>query len=263
MVEVPNVTRDDKPKKIMTSGTMLRSIKQLYGDTLSALDGEIGHVKDFYFDDQTWAVRYMIVDTGSWLTDRVVLISPHALTNFYRDGASRSVNLTREQIKNSPSIDSHKPVSRQYEERYYRYYEWPPYWDGGLMWGTGGYPTALPPYPAPLPPTATSAEVASGDDPHLRSTRALVGYHVQCSDGEAGHITDFIVHEKSWAICHLIVETGHWYAAKEIAIAPQHIERISYEDSRVSLNVTREAILDAPEYDVPPWAYSDAQSIAD
>ena len=98
---------------------------------------------------------------------------------------------------------------------------------------------------------------------HLRSTQALVGYHIQSSDGEVGHVIDFIVHEKSWAICHLIVETGHWYSGKEIAIAPKHIQSISYEESKVFLNVTKEAILDAPEYEVPPWAYSDAQSIAD
>ena len=248
---------------LMQTSTMLRSLKQLYGDTLCASDGEIGHVKDFYFDDRTWAIRYMIVDTGSWLTGRSVLISPHALTNFYQDGASRLVNLTREQIRNSPGIDSYKPVSRQYEEEYYRYYQWPPYWDGGMMWGMGGYPTALPPYPDPVPLPARKAGTATDNDPHLRSAQALVGYHLQSSDGEIGHVIDFIVHEKSWAICHLIVETGHWYSGKEIAIAPKHVESISYADSKVFLNVTKEAILAAPEYEVPPWAFSDAQSIAD
>ena len=242
---------------------MLRSIKQLYGDTLCASDGEIGHVRDFYFDDQSWAVRYVVVDTGSWLTGRSVLISPHAFANFYQDGASRLVNLTREQIKNSPSIDSHKPVSRQYEEEYYRYYQWPPYWDGGMMWGMGGYPVSLPPYPDPVSPPERKVGAANGNDPHLRSTQALTGYHIQSSDGEVGHVVDFIVHEKSWAICHLIVETGHWYSGKEIAIAPKHIERISCEDSKVFLNVTKEAIMDAPQYEVPPWAFSDVQNLAD
>jgi uncharacterized protein YrrD len=242
---------------------MLRSIKQLYGDTLSASDGHIGHVKDFLFDDQNWAVRYMVVDTGSWLTDRRVLISPHALTNFYQDGANRRVNLKCEQIANSPGLDSHKPVSRQFEEEYYHYYQWPPYWDGGMIWGMGGYPMVLPPYPAPLTQPVRKVGAANGDDPHLRSTQAVVGYEIQTSDGEIGHVIDFIVHEKSWAICHLVVETGRWYSGKEIAIAPKHIERISYEEAKVFLNVTKEAILDAPEYAVPPWAYSDAPSIAD
>ena len=114
---------------------MLRSVKQLYGDKLGALDGEIGHVKDFYFDDQSWAVRYLVADTGSWLSGRKVLISPHALGSFEQAGKVLRVNLTRKQIENSPPIESHKPVSRQYEEDYYRYYGWPYYWQGDGLWG--------------------------------------------------------------------------------------------------------------------------------
>ena len=98
---------------------MLRSIKKLYGEELKATDGEIGHIKDFYFDDQNWAVRYVVVDTGLWLSRRLVLISPHVFTNFDLNGVRRGVNLTRKQIENSPDFDSHKPVSRQYEEEYY------------------------------------------------------------------------------------------------------------------------------------------------
>jgi hypothetical protein len=124
---------------------MLRSINQLYGDELRATDGEIGHIKDFYFDDQNWAVRYVVVDTGSWLSGRLVLISPHVFTNFDLDGVCRGVNLTRKQIENSPDFDSEKPVSRQYEDEYYRYYGWPTYWQGGGLWGIGTYPIVAPP----------------------------------------------------------------------------------------------------------------------
>ena len=106
-------------------GFMLRSIKQLYGDKLGASDGEIGHVKDFYFDDQNWAIRYLVADTGSWLPGRQVLISPHSLGRLDQAEKILRVNLTRKQIEDSPSIESHKPVSRQYEEEYYRYYGWP------------------------------------------------------------------------------------------------------------------------------------------
>src|SRR5450759_639501 len=101
---------------------MLQSIKQLYGDKLGASDGEIGHVKDFYFDDQNWAIRYLVVDTGNWLMSRQVLLSPHSLGHLEQAGKVLRVNLTRKQIEGSPSIDLHKPVSRQYEEEYYQYY---------------------------------------------------------------------------------------------------------------------------------------------
>ncbi|MEP6673163.1 MAG: PRC-barrel domain-containing protein, partial [Chthoniobacter sp.] len=118
---------------------MLRSLKHLYGKLLGASDGEVGSVKDFYFDDQRWAVRYVVADTGSWLPGRLVLISPHAFGNFCQQGGdSLLVSLTRKQIEESPAIEAHKPVSRQYEEEYYRYYGWPTYWGGGAMWGMGG-----------------------------------------------------------------------------------------------------------------------------
>ena len=125
---------------------MLRSVKKLYGDKLGASDGEIGHVKDFYFDDQNWVVRYLVVDTGSWLSGRKVLISPHAFGRLHQAGKLLQVNLTRKQIEDSPSIESHKPVSRQYEEEYHRYYGWPYYWQGEGLWGMSGFPILeLPP----------------------------------------------------------------------------------------------------------------------
>src|ERR1700735_4453737 len=141
---------------------MMRTIRQLYGKTLAASDGDIGHIQDFYFNDQQWAIRYVIVDTGSWLPGRQVLLSPHAFRSVHQKEDALQVILTRQQIENSPAIAAHKPVSRQFEEEYYRYYGWPSYWDGGGMWGSGGFPVSPTPYL--LPPTATAAP-GGGDDP--------------------------------------------------------------------------------------------------
>ncbi|MBC8040397.1 MAG: PRC-barrel domain containing protein, partial [Opitutaceae bacterium] len=116
---------------------MLQNIKTLHGKKLAASDGDIGHVADFYFDDTSWAIRYLVANTANWLTGRLVLISPHALGLPDADSATIPVHLTRAQIENSPSIDTDKPVSRQYELDYYRYYGWPVYWDGGGSWGMG------------------------------------------------------------------------------------------------------------------------------
>ena len=231
---------------------MLRSIKQLYGEKLRASDGEIGHVKDFYFDDQKWVVRYAVVDTGSWLLDRLVLISPHAFGNLDQNRGFLLVNLTRQQIENSPPIESHKPVSRQYEEEYYRYYGWPSYWMGEGIWGMNAFPMVRPPpYPLPSEVAEESDSARNANDPHLRSTHAVTGYHLQTSEETIGHVTDFMMDDKSWAICHLVVETGTWFSGKEIVISPSHIDRISYEDSKVFVNLTKEAILQAPEFHVP------------
>jgi len=242
---------------------MLRSIKQLYGDELRATDGEIGHIKDFYFDDQNWAVRYVVVDTGSWLSGRLVLISPHAFTNFDVDGVCRGVNLTRKQIESSPDFDSEKPVSRQYEDEYYRYYGWPTYWQGGGLWGIGAFPIIAPPLDErPDVPAREPISSPEGGDARLRSTQALNGYHIQTDEGAIGHVIDFIVDHESWAICHLVVETGHWYSGKEIVISPKQIVRISYDESKVFVSVTKETILKAPEYHVFPWAFKDTALVA-
>jgi uncharacterized protein YrrD len=239
---------------------MLRSIKHLYGDELRATDGVIGHIKDFYFDDQNWAVRYVVVDTGTWLLGRLVLISPHAFTNFDLDGVRRGVNLTRKQIENSPNFDSKKPVSRQYEDEYYSYYGWSNYWQGGGLWGIGAFPLVAPPLKER--PNASASEGPSSrdhGDTHLRSTQDLNGYHIQTEEGAIGHVIDFIVEHETWAICHLVVETGHWFSGKEIVISPKQVVRISYDKSEVLVSVTKEAILKAPEYHVSPWAFTDKE----
>ena len=108
----------------------LQGTKELYGDKLAALDGDIGRVKDFYFDDENWVIRYLVADTGSWLTGRLVLLSPHAFGKLDQHEKTLHVKLRRQQIQDSPSIDLHKPVSRQYETEYYGYYGWPTYWEG-------------------------------------------------------------------------------------------------------------------------------------
>ncbi len=221
----------------------LRRIKQLYGDRLSASDGEVGHVKDFYFDDQNWVVRYLVVDTGSWLSGRKVLISPHAFGSLHQAGKLLQVNLTLKQIEDSPSIESHKPVSRQYEEEYFRYYGWPYYWQGDGLWGMSGFPILeLPAKPLPSEPANTSGRSPESTDAHLRSTQAVNGYRIQASDGTIGHVCDFMMDDQSWAISQLVIKTGHRLSGKEVQIPTSQVDRISYEKSTVSVKLTSEAV---------------------
>jgi len=236
---------------------MLRSLNKFYGDRLGASDGEIGRVKDFYFDDQQWALRYVVADTGAWLPGRLVLISPHAFGNFYEDGHSLLVKLTRQQIEDSPPIEEHEPVSRQYEKEYHRYYGWPAYWDGVEMSEAAEFPGTVPEPESNLMPTA------SVNDPHLRSTKAMTGYHIQTHDGAIGHVIDFMIDDESWLICRLVVETGHWFAGKEIALLPTQVERISYEESKIFVNVTKDSLLKASEYRMPPAIYHDSHNFDD
>ena len=232
---------------------MLQSIKQLFGDKLGASDGEIGHVKDVYFDDQHWAIRYLVADTGSWLTGRQVLISPHAFSSLYQPGKLLLVNLTRTQIENSPSIESHKPVSRQYEEEYYRYYGWPYYWDGAGVWGMSGFPIVeLPARPLPHAPAAASGPQPKRADAHLRSAQAMNGYQIKATDGMIGYICDFMMDARSWVIRQLVIKSGHRFSGKEVQISTSTVDRISYEESTVFVKLTREAVEHSPQHHLAP-----------
>jgi len=222
---------------------MLRSVKQLYGDKLGASDGEIGHVKDFYFDDHDWAVRYLVADTGSWLPGRQVLISPYSLGRLDQAEKVLRVNLTRSQIENSPSIESHKPVSRQYEEEYYRYYGWPYYWQGDALWGMSGFPILeLPGKPLPSEQATVSGAHPEPTEAHLLSAQAVNGYHIKASDGMIGHVCDFMMDAQSWAIRLLVIKTGHRLSGKEVQISTSRVDRISYDESTVFVSLTREAV---------------------
>jgi sporulation protein YlmC with PRC-barrel domain len=232
---------------------MSRSIKQLYGKKLEASDGEIGHVKSFYFDDQSWAVRYVVAETGTWLTSRQVLLSPHVLGNAYLAGKVLAVNLTRKQIEDSPSLEWHKPVSRQYEEEYYRHYGWPNYWQGDGLWGMSGFPIlSVLPKTLPREETAASNPKHERNDAHLRSTQAVKGYHIQDNDGIIGHVCDFMIDDRNWAIGQLVVKTGHRFSGNEVQIPTSKIERISYEESTVFVNLTRKTIEQGPALPLAP-----------
>jgi uncharacterized protein YrrD len=231
---MPFTERSQPERRII----MLHSIQQRYGEKLRATDGEIGRVRDFYFDDRIWVVRYLVADTGRWLTGRQVLISPHALGHLYPKGKVLLVNLTRKQIEKSPSIDEHKPVSRQHEEEFHRYYGYPYYAESWPLWGLAGYPVVVP----PPPPTAASQRRV---DSRLRSARIVQGYNVEASDGNIGQIADFLIDGRTWVVREIVVEAGHWYSGKEICIPTEKISRISYYESTVYVDSSKAAIMEA------------------
>lgn len=233
---------------------MLQSIKQLIGNKLGATDGDIGHVKDFYFNDHNWTVRYVVADAGNWLVGRQVLLSPHAFGSVYPAGKAMLVKLTRKQIEDSPAIETHKPVSRQFEEDYYRHYGWPYYWEGDGLWGgMRGFPVLdLPPKFAPEQPPAATGPKVDRADAHLRSTQAVNGYHIQATDGIIGHICDYLIDDKSWAIKQLIIKTGNRFTGKEVQVSVSHVTQISYDESKVYVNLTTDAVEKSPVVHLAP-----------
>jgi hypothetical protein len=241
---------------------MLRTNKELTNYVIGASDGDVGHVKDFFFDDEDWVIRYLVVETGSWLNSRKVLISPYAIGDADWTARRLPVRINKEQVKNSPNIDTAKPVSRQHEIQYANYYDYPHYWEGSGYWGDGLYfPTMMSPdYLGQGPLDAVQQEVAEvyaraertrheGDDPHLRSCQAVVGYHLQASDGDIGHVSAMLVDEESWAIRYLVIDTGNWWVGHEVLVPPQWITAIDWYESQVSVKLTRASIRGAPLFD--------------
>jgi len=231
---------------VATCDSHLQSTKELCGNKLAALDGDIGHIRDFYFDDEIWVIRYLVADTGSWLMGRLVLLSPHAFGTLDQHEKTLHVKLRKMQIQDSPSIELHKPVSRQFETEYYGYYGWPTYWEGDAMWGLGGYPAALPPSKEEV---EVRRQYRHREDKHLRSSQAVTGYHIEATDGTIGHVSGFLVDDRSWEIRELVVEAGHWYAGKRILIAASKVKRISYEDSKVFVDLSKADIQQTPAHE--------------
>jgi hypothetical protein len=240
---------------------MLRSIKDLEGYAVGATDGTIGHVKDFYFDDRAWVVRYLVVDTGAWLSSRKVLISPIAIGRPDWKERLLHVWMTKEQVRNSPDIETDKPVSRQHEMEYSGYYGYPYYWGGTGYWGGDMYPNLMMPgYGGYGSPAAIRSEEQSAygraeaersrtDDPHLRSCRVVMEYHLHATDGDIGHVEGMLVDDATWAVRYLVVNTSNWWQGHKVLIAPQWIDDVSWFDSKVSVKLTRQLIKDAPAYD--------------
>ncbi len=230
---------------------MLRNVTDLRGYAIRATDGVIGRVDDVYFDDEDWAIRYLIVDAGGWLSGRRVLISPIAVGHPDWLGQLLPVSLTKAQIKGSPDIDTQKPVSRQDEADYFRYYAYPYYWGSGGLWGMGAYPGSLTTedrVEAAMKAHTPSAAHSSAAS-HLRSCNAVMGLHLHAADGEIGHVEDFLVDERTWAIRYLVVDTSNWWGGHRVLIAPRWITAISWGDRMISVDVTREAVKSAPAYD--------------
>ena len=228
---------------------MLTNTSHWKGFTIRATDGELGTVNGFYFDDETWAIRYLTVETGGWLGGRPVLISPISVVHTDWQEKRLDVALTKKQVENSPDIDTHQPVSRQHEAAYMSYYGYSSYWGGPYLWGPAFYPAGL------AIPTLASSQAIADDireesaDSHLRSAEAVAGYHVEASNGELGHVAGFVVDDEAWAIRYIEVATRNWWPGKKVLVSPEWIERVSWPDSKVYTGLSRETMKDAPEYD--------------
>lgn len=236
---------------------MLRDMKEMQGYTIQATDGEIGKVQTFYFDDRSGTVRYLVADTGGWLSEQLVLIAPAALGQPNWSQKKFPVNLTKVQIENSPPVGTDQPISRQMETHLRDYYGWDPYWQMTLAnnpWQSMGAP--VPSREAQLGQQARRQEGAGaptqtleGQDAHLRSSEEVIGYHIQAQDGEIGHVETFLVDDATWRIRYLVVDTHNWLPGKKVLVAPEWIEDIDWAERKVFVDLTRQQIKSGPTYE--------------
>jgi len=227
---------------------MLRSVSNLEGYAIKARDGELGTVSEFYLDDHTWSIRYLVVETGSWLFQRKVLIPHAALGKTDWESKTFIVDLTMAQVKESPDWESKQTVSRQHEIELLQHYALSEYWREGFYAGPiglGPFTTIFDPKTVEEVANATHAQIV---DSHLRSTKNIKGYHIHAIDGEIGHLQDFVVDDENWKMAFLIVDTQNWLSGKKVLIAPQWIKCIDWEEALVHLNLSKASIKNSPEF---------------
>ncbi len=209
---------------------------------LSAVDGEIGKIEDLYFDDRFWIVRYVVANAGGWLGGRLVVLSPHAIVSVDPDNGLAATNLTKAQIENGPSPDEAVPVSRQFETAASDYFGWPQYWYGA------GDPWAVYGPPIPIKDDVIIPGNESWES-NLRSAKEVTGYKVAATDGDIGHVADFVIDQQNWAIRYLVVDTRDWWPGKHVLVSWRWAESVSWWDREISVRLSRDAIKRAPEYD--------------
>ncbi|MCS6096884.1 PRC-barrel domain-containing protein [Shewanella baltica] len=239
---------------------MLHTLDDLKNLAIHASDGDIGQTRDFYFDDKHWVIRYLVVETGSWLFSKKILLSPISIKELDQEDKTLSVSISREQVKNSPDIDTEKPVSRQYEVDYMGYYGYPDYWSSTGIWGSEPSPNMMASGYYSVAPTPDNldnpdkfadvdAALSRDNDHHLRSSHAVTGYHLDAIDGELGHLQGMLIDIDTWAIRYLIINTSNWWSGHLVLIAPKWIKEVSWPTSKIYVDMTQQQVKDAPTFD--------------
>jgi hypothetical protein len=238
---------------------MLQNLQKLLGYAIQATNGPIGKVYDFYFDDEKWGIRYMVAETGKWLSDRKVLLSPESLGRPNLEEEILPVKLTRAQVEDSPDINTDQPISRRLEAKLHKHYGWTPYWDTPMIGSGGSIGTIRYPGVPPMNPSKDLLEFEENEQdengcPSLRSMNEVCGYRIHAGHGQIGHLEDLIVDDESWTIRYLVIDTRNWLPGKRVLVSPDWIDQISWEGQLVYVDLDREIIKNCPEYDhsAPP-----------
>jgi hypothetical protein len=250
---------------------MLFAASGLVGCAVHAGDGEVGVVKNFLFDDQTWKIRWMAVNVGAWLPgSRVAYIQPSAIEPFALPPKPRlpmmsssealtvGVNLTRGQVEAGPHAHQDDPVTRDMEGLLYDYYGWDPYWGASHFGGAVSSDVE-----SQIVEGAARRAVEAKTPPldgvdHLHGATEFKGYYIHATDGDIGHVESLLADDANWDIRYLVVATRNWWPGKIVQLSPYAVQAIDWYGERVNMNVTRDQVQSAPVWD--PLAMTDKLS---
>jgi len=225
---------------------MLRRSGELQWSQVISLDGEIGKVRDVCFDEASWMVRYLIVDTGGWLSGRKVPIDPRSVELIDRNLHTVWVSLSRAQIESSPRIDIGELGAREHEMQLNRHYGYGSCWTHSMPWGNGQV----------SPARRSAAEALEIDAPSacLRGARQMLDFTLITVDGHVGLIKDFFFDDETWALRYLIVQTGSWLLGRRVLVSADRVRRVDWSAESVEVNQTRKQIEYGWEFDAdnPP-----------
>ncbi len=216
---------------------MQRRATGFLGYTIEASDGKVGSVSDFLFDDRSWTLRWLVINTGSWLAGRKVLLHPRGLER--ADVAQRAfpVKLSKRQVEDSPDLASDEPVSLRMDHALNSYYGHTPTWNGGPyndVWSNEGD--------------------SSSGDPHLRSLSEVTGYHIHALDGDIGHLDDLLVDDESWNIEYAVIDTRNWGFGKHVLVSPAEIKDIDWGARDIHIDLTCYKIKTSSSWTEPDWS---------
>lgn len=226
---------------------MLRKVEDIYGYSVRALDGDIGQVHDLYLDDH-WFIRYLGVDTGSWLSHRLLIISMQAVGSPMWQEEVLPVRLSQKQIASSPEIDPSQPLSQQQFFELHEYYSWP---TQGIDRSLRGVPPSandlFPPSP-PLAPAGAGEEANATSDAvrtqvehmRLRSSREMLGYQVMSKEEQIGLVEDLLLSEDDWLIQYILLDTHGWAPDRKVLIPSRSIEGINWSAMKIYADISRQ-----------------------
>jgi hypothetical protein len=217
---------------------MLRGVETLYGYTILAKGGAVGQIYDFLFDEETWEMRYLVINTSIRLSGRKVLIPVFALEHMNQRSRKATVPLTKEQVKNCPGIDTATLMSRQTQHHLNEIYPLFQYW------AMSGYVSAS----LPLPLASNQQSQPRETNTIFRSVEDVANCRIQATDGNIGGIEDIVVDDESWSIRYIVAHPKKWLSGRTFWITPTWVKTIDWEDRQVFLEVSKKHLKNSPDY---------------